>query len=446
MHGLKISAFLNIKAIFSDSDEDRKATFWPFLAAFLRKQDIDEIQSFEQVKTSIGYCRVFVRKSLNERTMFVYFMNIEEFPRKKYYHDYALLNDDEMLKKVKKSLDGYDVAFNLPLNSSLLNLWDDGTLSLSGLLKTTLKPELPTIGEDVAENFVEIRELNDEEAQLRRISTLNYVKNSMKYSFIFDEDEKFTKALRLAEKNSKYIRQSSEIRFSYKPRESQMSNESESSTSIKLSETRNSTSFDFSVDHRNSASSLLECQNASGSAKEEIAEKSPKFDLMRLNSRDGKTFGTLLGEKEDRKFDFGEICKKIQKTLEAESKKNQVESLETPENIKKPPKEYSEFEYMVTLLCKLNNERGLKVQDFLCHGCKILLDITLSKISVCQFDGFYYCRTCISNEKLQIPSKIIYNWDFRKYSVSKNAAKFLKDQQFLPLIDLSVSKTMFVDL
>lgn len=41
-------------------------------------------------------------------------------------------------------------------------------------------------------------------------------------------------------------------------------------------------------------------------------------------------------------------------------------------------------------------------------------------------------------EQLMIPAKIIYNWDFRKYAVSKRAALFLTEFRNQPVIDLEV--------
>lgn len=41
-------------------------------------------------------------------------------------------------------------------------------------------------------------------------------------------------------------------------------------------------------------------------------------------------------------------------------------------------------------------------------------------------------------ELVLIPAKVIYNWDFRKYNVSKKAALFLAEFRSQPFIDLQV--------
>lgn len=49
-------------------------------------------------------------------------------------------------------------------------------------------------------------------------------------------------------------------------------------------------------------------------------------------------------------------------------------------------------------------------------------------------------------ERLMIPAKIIYNWDFRKYTVSKRAAVFLTEFRNQPVIDLEVSHDQLLTL
>jgi pleckstrin homology domain-containing family M member 1 len=98
-----------------------------------------------------------------------------------------------------------------------------------------------------------------------------------------------------------------------------------------------------------------------------------------------------------------------------------------------------ELQVMVEILCRLSTECGLDSQGFLCKECKAPLGVDFSKATVCAFDGHYYCPTCISGDKFPIPAKIIYNWDFKHYNVSKKAATFLSEFQFKPFVDFKVS-------
>lgn len=43
-----------------------------------------------------------------------------------------------------------------------------------------------------------------------------------------------------------------------------------------------------------------------------------------------------------------------------------------------------------------------------------------------------------------IPAKVIFNWDFRKYPVSKKAAAFLTTYQYQPFIDLKVFQVIYM--
>lgn len=61
-------------------------------------------------------------------------------------------------------------------------------------------------------------------------------------------------------------------------------------------------------------------------------------------------------------------------------------------------------------------------------------------VRVCAFAGDYYCDSCMDGRDFHyIPSKILYNWDFNRYPVSKWAAKFLFDTEFVRFYDLEVS-------
>lgn len=57
---------------------------------------------------------------------------------------------------------------------------------------------------------------------------------------------------------------------------------------------------------------------------------------------------------------------------------------------------------------------------------------------VCAFSGNYYCHNCMEPEVQLIPARIIYNWDFRRYSVSKRAATFLAEFRSQPFLDMQL--------
>ncbi|KAH8290192.1 hypothetical protein KR054_000920 [Drosophila jambulina] len=97
-----------------------------------------------------------------------------------------------------------------------------------------------------------------------------------------------------------------------------------------------------------------------------------------------------------------------------------------------------ELQQMVAQLCQLAREPGLNAQGFLCKSCQHPLGIGYSNFQVCAFSGNYYCNSCMDVETQLIPARIIYNWDFRKYSVSKRAATFLAEFRSQPFLDLQL--------
>lgn len=58
--------------------------------------------------------------------------------------------------------------------------------------------------------------------------------------------------------------------------------------------------------------------------------------------------------------------------------------------------------------------------------------------SLCAFIGLYFCDTCMSNELISIPARIVHNWDFKPYPVSKKAFDYIKEIKDHPVIDFKV--------
>lgn len=72
---------------------------------------------------------------------------------------------------------------------------------------------------------------------------------------------------------------------------------------------------------------------------------------------------------------------------------------------------------------------------------KIILSIFFS---VCAFTGDYFCDTCMSNEFLSIPARIVHNWDFKPYQISKKALDYIIEVKDHPIIDFKVSNIYYL--
>lgn len=104
-----------------------------------------------------------------------------------------------------------------------------------------------------------------------------------------------------------------------------------------------------------------------------------------------------------------------------------------------------ELHNFVEQSCHIATEAGIDAQGYLCRACPNPLGIGLTSTApqVCSFTGGYFCANCMSSETFLMPARVIYNWDFRKYPVSRQSAAFLTDFQEQPFIDLKVSGFMF---
>ena len=59
----------------------------------------------------------------------------------------------------------------------------------------------------------------------------------------------------------------------------------------------------------------------------------------------------------------------------------------------------------------------------------------------CKFDGYNYCIDCHKNDESVIPSRVLFNWDFKRYHVSKNK-KLLDATESDPLLDVKVASPL----
>uniref|UniRef100_A0A6G1SF69 Pleckstrin y domain-containing family M member 3 n=1 Tax=Aceria tosichella TaxID=561515 RepID=A0A6G1SF69_9ACAR len=79
-------------------------------------------------------------------------------------------------------------------------------------------------------------------------------------------------------------------------------------------------------------------------------------------------------------------------------------------------------------LPRIFNESGYNEQDYKCYSCRRPVGLVFGQSRLCHFDGHHYCSECHLSEKSVIPSRILCNWDFNRYPVSK------RNQHFLTLI------------
>lgn len=95
-------------------------------------------------------------------------------------------------------------------------------------------------------------------------------------------------------------------------------------------------------------------------------------------------------------------------------------------------------------LPKIFNESGYNEQDFKCYSCRRPVGLVFGQSRLCHFDGHHYCSECHLSEKSVIPARILCNWDFSRYPVSKRNQHFLTLISNEPMFELrKMSPKMF---
>ena len=443
-----------------DSEVDRRPnpSFWSVVLLFMHKQVIQEIQNLSQVNTEVGYSRAFIRKACNECLLSSYFQNIRKSPSalKSYYHKFAFLYDIESVETAENLLVGIEsyVEFNLPCNSSLLNVWNDAPLQMSGVYSAPLRSLPIACGEDVAGTIStssrciniphKVAILDD----IYAASISNSIFTNSPGSII-DEDDRMAKLLQKVDSEDvDDVAEADEVSDDQTNVElyEQMLLEKHQKVESSPKEILNE-SFTESVALGNS----LTGRQSWAEPTQQQTEEQPDHLVFRRSSSikstavDNQSFESMWKERKATSH-FKDVWKRFEDTLKIKSDNTGIdedlndlpEGFEVVRSPLSDAKSIQELQNMVEILCRLSCESGLDSQGFLCKECKAPLGVDFSKATVCGFDGHYYCCTCISPDKYPIPAKIIYNWDFKHYPVSRKAAAFLGDYQFKPFIDFKV--------
>lgn len=89
-------------------------------------------------------------------------------------------------------------------------------------------------------------------------------------------------------------------------------------------------------------------------------------------------------------------------------------------------------------LPKIGTEFGYNEQDYKCYSCRRPIGMVFGQSRLCHFDGHHYCYECHLGEKANIPARILCNWDFNKYPISKRNQHFLNLISNEPMFELKI--------
>ncbi len=91
---------------------------------------------------------------------------------------------------------------------------------------------------------------------------------------------------------------------------------------------------------------------------------------------------------------------------------------------------------LMTLFDQVVREDGLDVQDYECAECTRAIGTIFGPAKICAYTRRYYCEECHLDETALIPTKVMYNWDFRQFKVCHKAKLFLSSVNLEPIIDV----------
>lgn len=419
LHGLKLGIFKSAwKAVAGVEEKKPQPSFWNMVCNFTHKDTIHKIKNLSQITNDVGRCRVWIRLALNEFELTSYFTAMEKDRKllNSFYSNYAFLRDREMCDTACKFLEGIlSVQFEIPLNSSILNVWSNEPLIKSGLWSSSLKTPVGT-AIDVAEK-IEDDEEHDIIKTSSSLTTLLAIDETQTLKLILEAP--FTKSN--CESNSVSSYESSMPHSIEKP----LMEEKEETLII-------SNINDQNIINEQSSSTPKEnlIGNATGwsSVTDIIPDPVKNVQSVKKDpkSEDYSTLLEKVGISPNKKVNYEDRLKEM---MERQNIK-QKESIATNNAQSKYYTSYT------TKLYKIVRESGLKAQKYTCANCEVSIGLTFGEARLCYFTGEYYCVDCHLNETSVIPSRIIFNWDHKKYPVCCKASKYLNDIGNHFLIDI----------
>ncbi|GFS04670.1 pleckstrin homology domain-containing family M member 3 [Elysia marginata] len=136
LHGLKEPVATKLSSyvgLANPQDTPVYLNFWAVAEKFTHKNVIDHLKSLRQISTEIGLCRAWIRLALNDGLMesYLHSVVVDVKSLKYFYHSYSYLRDHEQPGILSNYLTGLmSLTFQLSLNSSVLNDWNNSTLQL----------------------------------------------------------------------------------------------------------------------------------------------------------------------------------------------------------------------------------------------------------------------------------------------------------------------------
>ncbi|XP_076261156.1 pleckstrin homology and RUN domain containing M1 [Rhynchophorus ferrugineus] len=442
LHGLKDSLRHKFKRALADVDERPDPNFWSPLLVISHRQIIDQILNLSQITTEVGQCRAWVRLVLNDCLLSSYLLTIRQdlSTLKSFYNTNAYIRDADHLEVAQKFIEGVEAfkTFTLHSNSSLLNTWPLQSLILSGIWAPTLKNCPIAACDDVALIIEETSKEQVHSSQEESSDTVSLCSaissgsqaSGLKPVTLLSEDDVLK--IILGENKDSTISEAPRFSSDYSETEHDKNIiEDNLNHNVGNSLKGKGWSFDEKQEEEDTSQKQIEPEENKVLINKEKKSVEGSFTALieSYNTLSDTSIRTTNIREVWKKFEDERLSEPLQHITE-----NQEISAPTITNLS-PMK--SEAMSLAVQLGKIANERGLDVQDFECAGCKQPLSIE-HKPNVCHYTGEYYCNACMHEEAVSIPARIIHNWDFEKYSVSRKSFNYINEIKDHPVIDFKI--------
>ncbi|CAG9759589.1 unnamed protein product [Ceutorhynchus assimilis] len=440
LHGLRDSLTHRFKRVLADIDEKPEPpNFWSPLLVISHRQIIDQITKLNLINTEVGQCRAWVRLALNDCLLSSYLMTIRQdlSALRSYYNPQAYVRDSDLLDVAQRLIEGVEACktFTLPSNSSLLNSWQLQSLVLAGIWSPTLKncPLAPC--DDVAMIIEEdskqwrIEEASDT-ASLYSSESFGSQASGLRQVVALSEDD-VLKIILAKDKNESALEvpsSSSYITIEKEPNKGII----EDSINHNIGNSLNRTGWSFDETEEKKEIAIENIPNQIQGKKEMTKSIEASFTAL-VESYD------LVGGNYIRTPDLRGLWQKFEDKRNGDISSSPTESnAETAISpLSMTTLVRSESTSLTANLFKIALEKGLDAQNFECADCKT--PFGEQKYQVCSYTGKYFCSQCMSTEEIGIPARIICNWDFKPYSVSRKSFDYINEIKDHPLIDFKIA-------
>ncbi|XP_046482575.1 uncharacterized protein Plekhm1 [Neodiprion pinetum] len=476
LHGLKDTLLNRVTEALSGPDFDAmpQPSFWGPLLVLSHRQIIDQIQGLTQITTEVGYCRAWIRLALNDGLLSSYFASIrrDNSVLKPYYNRSAFLRDPDLAHVAQRLIESIDhIPFHLACNTSLLNIWSNTPLHMAAIWSPTLKSCPVSSAVDIAKTINSERTLTDNFDEIESVSSIGSLDSLNKFSITSkDEMRKIKlgkeKRFRSGVETSNTTVQTKETSEKASEEEEQEKEQEEEQQVVVRRKIENGITLDSGIDTERENGSREDLREEEAAVEPELANDAAATGGNSLIGRLGwstsiedfessLTTSAISGSSDvdaphtpadARPYDA--LIRSYNKGAcyaatadSSEFPNNCLSRVSQQDNSGVKPKSLEEakeadLQSFNQQLGKLSREKGLDTQNYSCMSCDHPIGMSFSKAWVCGFTGEYYCTNCMAEEEFLIPSRVIHNWDLKRYPVSQKAARYLNDCPVL--LDLKV--------